>query len=286
MSNWNEWIIERNKTIKFPSDINDLTPKQFLRLIEVYYLYPENFIFRFWVFWSIARISINTKIWLVWNFAVKKLLSKFLPINYKVFGEGELEHTINLFTEFLMENDNEILLAKQLIPKISIRRLQLLDKFSPTFDIKGHNDYCTSMSFGEYREAEKAFFECNLNQDDAYNNLIKALYRSNVELKDWQLDAVSETIKKAVYFWYNDIREYWKRQFEEVFSEETKAKEKLEEFTPEDLEQQMTTWLHYVAKEDPTKYEVVNNLPVMTVLFNWNELKIKRKAEEEFLKKN
>ena len=241
--------------------------------------------FRFWVFWSIARMNWFTKFWVVWNFGIKKILSKFLPIKHKVFSEGDLEHTIKLFTDFLMENEDEILLAKQLIPEIKVRRFKFVGKVSPKLTIKGHSDYCISMSFGQYREAEKAFFQCNINEENAYNNLIRALYKSKVELHDWQLNAVSETIKKGVYFFYNDIREYWKRQFVEVFSDETK-KEGENELTPEDLEQNLTTWLHYVAKEDPTKYETVDNLPVMTVLFNWNELKIKRKTEEEYLKQN
>ena len=145
---WNEWTIEKNKVIRFPSDINDLTPKQFLKLIEAYYQCPDNFEFRFRVFRSIAKISWPTKIWLLWNFEIKKILSKFLPVRYKVFAEGELEYIINLFTDFLMENEDEILLAKQLVPNIKIKRFQFLDKYSPGFSIKGHSDFCTSMKIG------------------------------------------------------------------------------------------------------------------------------------------
>lgn len=268
MTELNEWIIEKKYIIRFPANINSLTPKQFLKLIELYYTRHDNIEFRTRVFFSIARTSIKTKIWLWWNMNVRK----------KTFAEGDFEHSIKLFTDFLIENkeEDDELLGMQLVPIIEVPKYKFLGKYGPKIKLKGFGDLASGMLFSDYKEAEKAFFGVNVEEKGAYENLISALYKGG---QKWQIETISDTIKKAVYFQYNDLREYWKRSYEDVFEGDNST----ESTSSDDIEESLEVWTHYVADEDPTKYSIVSQQPIYNILFAWNEIRKRQKKEKELL---
>lgn len=279
MTEFNEWIIEKKYIIRLPANINSLTPKQFLRLIELYYIKPDNVAFRTKVFFSVAKIDVKTKFWFWWNISVLKFFSKIFKTRYKAFADGDFEHTIKLYTDFLIENkdEDEELLGTQLIPIIRVPKYSFWGKYGPKTKLKGFSDLGTNMKFSDYRDAEKAFSAVNLKENGSFESLISALYTG--EKRDFQLKYISETIKNAVYFQYNDLREYWKRCYPDVFE----GKGSSDETTSDDIEENLAVWMHYVADEDPTKYESVNNQPIYNILFAWNEIRKRQKKEKELL---
>ncbi|GAB3518571.1 hypothetical protein [Emticicia fontis] len=291
MDEFNEWIIEDKYLIRFPANINSLSPKQFRKVLQLYYQDHSAFVFRMYVFFSIAQVNLKTRAWFVWHLSIKRFLSYILPVRYKVFRDGDMENVIMLFTDFLIEKKGEEaeLLAKQLIPVIKLPVFRFLGKYSPKFTIKGHSDYYESMTFENYRDSEKAFTACNLKEPGAFDELIRALYKSRRKIEDWQLAFVPESIKRGVYFEYNDIREYWKRSYEAVFDKEDSKEASLDEITSDDIVENMQVWMHYIADEKPTNYEAVNKQPVYNILFAWNEIRKKQKLEKEYydnLKRN
>lgn len=265
----NEWIIEKKYIIHFPANVNSLTPKQFLKLIELYYTRQDNVEFRTRVFFNIAKTNFKTKLWLWWNMSFRK----------RKFADGDFEHVIKLFTDFLIENnEDEELLGKQLVPIIQLPKYKVLGKYGPKTAIKGFEDLGANMTFSDYREAEKAFHAVNMKEENGYEMLISALYREKKQ--DWQLKSISETIKKAVYFQYNDLREYWRRSYEDVFEGGSSSGD---EKTSDDIEDDLQVWRHYVADEDPTKYEVIDNQNIYNILFAWNEIRKRQKKEKELI---
>lgn len=269
MNETNEWIIEKKYTIHFPANINSLTPKQFLKLIELYYTRSDNVEFRTRVFFNIAKTDFKTKVWLWWNISVRK----------RPFADGDFEHVIKLFTDFLIENnEDEELLGKQLVPIIYIPKYKFLGKYGLKRKLIGFENMGANMSFADYRETEKGFFAVNLKEENAYEMLISALYKG--EKADWQLKSIPEIIKKAVYFQYNDLREYWKRNYEDVFEGDSSSSD---EKTSDDIEDDLQVWRHYVADEDPTKYESVDNQNIYNILFAWNEIRKRQKKEKELI---
>lgn len=287
MREFNTWTIEQKYIVRFPANINSLSPKQFRKVLQLYYQDYRDFAFRTLVFLSLAKLDWKTKLWFTWHMGIKKFLSYFLPIQPKVFAEGDLEHVIDQITQFLIEDPNEEqeLLATQLIPTISLPVFRFLGRFSPRLRIKGHSDFYQSMTFEDYQNAEKAFLACNLREPDAFDELIKALYKSKRKIEGWQLATIPDYIKRGVYFEYNDIREYWKRSYEQVFENEGSKDNPGDDFTSDDLLQQMQTWMHYIADEKPTNYESVNQQPIYNILFAWNEIRNKQKKEKEELDK-
>lgn len=269
MTETNEWIIEKKYVIRFPANINSLTPKQFLKLIELYYTQSDNVEFRTRVFFNIAKTNFKTKLWLWWNITIWK----------RPFADGDFEHVIKLFTDFLIENnEDEELLGTQLVPIIYLPKYKFLGKYGPKIKLIGFENMGANMTFSDYREAEKGFFAVNLKEKNAYEMLISALYKG--KKSDWQLKSIPETIKKAVYFQYNDLREYWKRSYEDVFEGQSNSSD---EKTSDDIEDDLQVWRHYVADEDPTKYESVDNQNIYNILFAWNEIRKKQKKEKQLL---
>jgi hypothetical protein len=269
MTEFNKWIIEKKYIIHFPANINSLTPKQFLKLIELYYNRHDNIEFRTRVFFNIAKTSIKTKFWLWWSLSLRK----------KNFADGDFEHVIKLFTDFLIENnEDEELLGKQLVPIIYVPKYSFLGKYGPKTKLKGFDDLGSNMSFADYREAEKGFFSVNLKEEGGFEMLISALYRGEKEV--WQIRSIPEVVRKAVYFQYNDLREYWKRSYPDVFEGGSSSSD---EKTSDDVEEDLQVWRHYVADEDPTKYESVDNQNIYNILFAWNEIRKRQKKEKELL---
>lgn len=269
MTETNEWIIEKKYIIHFPANINSLTSKQFLKLIELYYNRSDNVEFRTKVFFNIAKSSFKTKVWFWWNINFRK----------RTFADGDFEHVIKLFTDFLIENnEDEELLGKQLVPIIYVPKYRFLGKYGPKIKLIGFENMAENMSFFDYKEAEKAFFAVNLKEDNAYEMLISALYKGKT--KDWQIRSIPKIIKKAVYFQYNDLREYWKRSYQDVFEGESSSSD---EKTSDDVEENLQVWRHYVADEDPTKYELVDNQNIYNILFAWNEIRKRQKKEKELV---
>lgn len=278
MTEFNEWIIEKKYIIRFPANINSLTPKQFIRLIELYYNKPDNVAFRTKVFFSIAQRDVKTKFWFWWNMSIRKFFSRIFKTRYKGFANGDFEHTIKLYTDFLIENkEDEELLGTQLVPIIRVPKYKFLGKYGPKTKLKGFSNLGTDMKFSDYREAEKAFASINLNENGGYESLISALYKG--EKLDFRLKSISKVTQKAVYFQYNDLREYWKICYPDVFEGNSSS----DETTSDDIEENLAVWMHYVADEDPTKYESVNSQPIYNILFAWNEIRKRQKKEKELL---
>lgn len=247
-------IYINSRAFELPANVNQLTAKQYLTLVEVL---PQNSAIeaKMKLFFALLEMPQNRKNlrWFKWQVFklefIKPLLAPFNYTKIKSFDIENLYDAIEHCTNFFYNDPTPIAIN----PLKQIKRINSLKKDNAREDAFG------DFTIFEFSQTEQAYQDYTEGDENGLTRIIEILYNypKNIHNRSHSI-----LYRMAILLYYENARGYLFSQFPETFPVSEKSSSK--------KQQASDSWkmtIHFLANEDATRYQDVAKTQLWDCLY-------------------